>query len=95
MGCLFVLMAGFFPRFRWVIFWILRPVRVDAAFTSFVWPVLRHHLPAVHDIALHGALRAGRLERVGVVSGGDRRVLRCCSLGGKRHTAKPGPRLAR
>jgi hypothetical protein len=40
MGCLFVLMAGFFPRFAMVIFWILRPVRVDAAFTSFVWPVL-------------------------------------------------------
>jgi hypothetical protein len=40
MGCLFGLMAGLFPRFMLLIFWIARPERVDAVFTSVVWPIL-------------------------------------------------------
>jgi hypothetical protein len=35
-----VLMAAFFPRFALFLTWILRPGRVDAAFDSFIWPLL-------------------------------------------------------
>ena len=40
MGCLLALFAGMFPRIAVIIFWIARPERMDAVFTSFVWPVL-------------------------------------------------------
>lgn len=40
MGCLLAIMAGLFPRFVLLVFWIARPERMDAIFTSFVWPVL-------------------------------------------------------
>jgi hypothetical protein len=40
MGCLLALMAGAFPRLVLFIFWVARPERMDATFTSFVWPLL-------------------------------------------------------
>ncbi|HKY67245.1 MAG TPA: hypothetical protein VJM49_12775, partial [Acidimicrobiales bacterium] len=40
MGCLLAVFAGMFPRFALLIFWVARPERMDATFTSFVWPVL-------------------------------------------------------
>jgi hypothetical protein len=40
MGCLLAIFAGAFPRIALVIFWLARPDRMDAIFTSFVWPVL-------------------------------------------------------
>jgi hypothetical protein len=40
MGCLFALFAGVFPRFALIIFWILRPARVDAAFDTWLLPLL-------------------------------------------------------
>ena len=40
MGCLLALMAGFFPRFALFLFWVLRPGRVDAAFDTFILPLL-------------------------------------------------------
>ena len=40
MGCLLAIFAGMFPRIALVIFWLARPDRMDAVFTSFVWPVL-------------------------------------------------------
>jgi hypothetical protein len=40
MGCLLALMAGVFPRFALFLFWILRPARVDAAFDTFILPLL-------------------------------------------------------
>ena len=40
MGCLLAVIAGMFPRIALVIFWIARPDRMDAVFTSLVWPVL-------------------------------------------------------
>jgi hypothetical protein len=40
MGCLLVLFAGFFPRFGLFLVWILRPARVDAAFDTFIFPLL-------------------------------------------------------
>ena len=41
MGCLFILMAGFFPRIALFIVWVARPAKVDAAFDdSWIWPLL-------------------------------------------------------
>jgi hypothetical protein len=40
MGCLFALMAGFFPRFAFFILWVARPNRVDAAFDGWIFPLL-------------------------------------------------------
>src|SRR5688500_9620646 len=40
MGCLFVLFAGLFPRLALFILWVARPARVDAAFDTWVWPLL-------------------------------------------------------
>ena len=40
MGCLFVLMAGIFPRLALFIVWVARPGKVDAAFDTWIWPLL-------------------------------------------------------
>jgi uncharacterized membrane protein YczE len=40
MGCLFALMAGVFPRLALFIVWVARPERVDAAFSTWIWPLL-------------------------------------------------------
>lgn len=40
MGCLFVLVAGLFPRIGLFILWVARPARVDAAFETWIWPLL-------------------------------------------------------
>ena len=40
MGCLFAIFAGLFPRLGLFIIWIVRPVLVDAAFGTFIWPLL-------------------------------------------------------
>ena len=40
MGCLFVLLAGVFPRLALLIVWIARPAMINAAFTSWIWPLL-------------------------------------------------------
>jgi hypothetical protein len=40
MGCLFALMAGVFPRLALFIVWVARPARVDAAFDTFLLPLL-------------------------------------------------------
>ncbi|HZX54916.1 MAG TPA: hypothetical protein VFE86_09545 [Ilumatobacteraceae bacterium] len=40
MGCLFAMLAGLFPRFAVVVFWILRPNRFDAAFDTWIVPLL-------------------------------------------------------
>ena len=40
MGCLLAVMAGLFPRFVLLVFWLARPDRMDAIFTSFIWPLL-------------------------------------------------------
>ena len=40
MGCLFAVFAGFFPRFALFVFWILRPARVDAAFDTWLIPLV-------------------------------------------------------
>ena len=40
MGCLFAMLAGLFPRLALFILWIARPARIDAAFDTFLWPLL-------------------------------------------------------
>ena len=40
MGCLVVLMAAFAPRLLFVFIWIARPALVDAAFDTFILPLL-------------------------------------------------------
>ena len=40
MGCLFVLMAGIFPRLALFIVWVARPNMVDRVFDSWIWPLL-------------------------------------------------------
>ena len=40
MGCLFAIFAGIFPRLALFIVWIARPRLVDAAFDTWIWPLL-------------------------------------------------------
>ena len=40
MGCIFALFAGIFPRLALLILWIARPGRVDAAFDTWLLPLL-------------------------------------------------------
>jgi hypothetical protein len=40
MGCLFALFAGLFPRLGLFIIWVARPALVDAAFDTFILPLL-------------------------------------------------------
>jgi hypothetical protein len=39
-GCLFALFGGLFPRLALLVLWIARPVLVDAAFNTFILPLL-------------------------------------------------------
>jgi hypothetical protein len=40
MGCLFAMFAGLFPRLALVMVWVARPGKVDAAFDTWIWPLL-------------------------------------------------------
>lgn len=40
MGCIFAIFAGVFPRLALFIIWIDRPNLVDAAFNTWIWPLL-------------------------------------------------------
>jgi hypothetical protein len=40
MGCLFAIFAAFFPRIALFMVWLVRPRLVDAAFDSWIWPLL-------------------------------------------------------
>ena len=40
MGCLFAMFGGLFPRLALLVLWIARPVLVDAAFNTFILPLL-------------------------------------------------------
>ncbi len=40
MGCLLVLIGGIFPRLAVFIIWVARPEKVDAAFDTWIWPLL-------------------------------------------------------
>ena len=88
MGCLFVLMAGIFPRLALVIVWIARPTMVDRAFDSWLWPLLGlvfeiYEPPsqAIIDPDVRHPLDGGWPQRLGLVLGGDRRPARPRALG--------------
>ena len=38
--CLFAILAGMFPRIAFAVYWIARPAAVDAAFDTFIVPLL-------------------------------------------------------
>ena len=38
--CLFALLAGMFPRVAFAVYWLARPTVVDAAFGTFIIPLL-------------------------------------------------------
>jgi hypothetical protein len=40
MGCLFAIFAGVFPRLALFIIWIARPRLVDAAFDTWIFPLI-------------------------------------------------------
>ena len=40
MGCLFALFAGAFPRLAVLFIWLARPALVNAAFKTWIWPLL-------------------------------------------------------
>jgi hypothetical protein len=40
MPCLFAMIAGIFPRLGTIIIWIARPALFNAAFNTWIWPVL-------------------------------------------------------
>lgn len=40
MGCLLAIFAGLFPRLALLVLWIARPALVDAAFGTFLLPLL-------------------------------------------------------
>jgi len=40
MGCLFAIFAGVFPRLALFIIWIARPRYVDAAFDTWIFPLI-------------------------------------------------------
>jgi hypothetical protein len=38
--CLFAILAGMFPRIAFAVYWIARPASVNAAFDTFILPLL-------------------------------------------------------
>lgn len=40
MCCLFTTLVFFGPRLGFLVWWLLQPVRINAAFNTFIWPLL-------------------------------------------------------
>lgn len=40
MGCLLAIIGGIFPRLGLFIVWVARPALVNAAFDTWIWPLL-------------------------------------------------------
>ena len=40
MGCLFAIVGGLFPRLALLLYWLARPLVVNAAFNTFIIPCL-------------------------------------------------------
>jgi len=40
MCCFFTALVFFGPRLAFLVWWILQPVRINAAFNTFIWPLL-------------------------------------------------------
>ena len=73
MGCLFVLLAGIFPRLGLFIVWVARPNQVDAAFSTWIWPLLGFIFLPFATLMYVVLWQGGRPERVGLVLGGPGR----------------------
>ena len=70
--CCLALSAGFIgPRFALLLWWIFGN-KVDAAFSSWIWPLLGLALPAVDDARLRARVGAG-LRRLGLLGLAARR----------------------
>jgi hypothetical protein len=78
MGCLFALFAGLFPRLGLFIVWIARPALVNAAFDTWIFPLI--------GIIF---LPFGRADRLGMVLGCRCRPARHHALAGQRHPTPP------
>ena len=40
MCCLFATLVFFGPRLGFLVWWLLQPVRINATFNTFIWPLL-------------------------------------------------------
>jgi hypothetical protein len=95
MGCLFAIFAGLFPRLGLLIVWVARPALVNAAFDTFILPLLGIiFLPFATLIYVILYTPGIGLTGWGVVLGHP-----CCSvrhrpLGGQLHAAEPDSRSA-
>jgi hypothetical protein len=96
MGCLFALFAGVFPRLAVFILWVARPERVDAAFSTFLWPLLGIIFLPFATLIYLLLYTPGR-----GLSGWDwfwvilAALLDIGHWGGQRHPAQPDPRQTR
>jgi hypothetical protein len=96
MGCLFALFAGVFPRLAVFILWVARPERVDAAFSTFLWPLLGIiFLPFATLIYLLLYTPGRGLSGWDWFWGHSGRAAGHRALGGQRHPAQPDPRQTR
>ena len=95
MGCLFALFAGFFPRFGLFIIWIARPALVNAAFDTWILPLLGIiFLPfttLIYVVLYTPGIGLTGWDWFWVSPRGDARHR---SLGGQRHPAPADPRLS-
>ena len=90
MGCLFALFGGLFPRLALLILWIARPALVDAAFNTFILPLLGIiFLPFTTLIYVIVYVPGVGLTGWGVHLGHHRLVARYRPLGGRIHPARP------
>jgi hypothetical protein len=86
------LFAGIFPRLAVFILWVARPERVDAAFSTFPWPLLGIiFLPFATLIYLLLYTPGSGTERLGLVLGRAGCDPRHWTLGRRRHPAEPDP----
>ena len=91
MGCLFAIFAGVFPRLAVLILWIARPERVDAAFSTFIWPLLGIVFLPFATLIYLLLYTPGRGLTGGVVLGRARRDPGYRALGRRRQPTQPDP----
>ena len=91
MGCLFAIFAGVFARLAVLIIWIARPERVDAAFSTFIWPLLGIILLPFATLIYLLLYTPGRGLTGGVVLGRARRDPGYRALGRRRQPTQPDP----
>ena len=89
MGCLFAIFAGLFPRLALFIVWLARPNLVDAAFDTWILPLVGIiFLPFATLMYVLLYTPRDRPDRLGVVLGRRGRAFRHRALGSD---GKPAP----